>query len=86
MAHEDDSHNDGRTQSAAKWAFMGFLIIAAYLLITEHRAHLLGWLSSYWIFLLVIACPLMHLFMHRGHGHGGHGSSEVANRSTREKQ
>ena len=23
-------------------------------------------------FLLLAACPLMHLFMHRGHGHGGH--------------
>src|SRR5260221_14559995 len=22
--------------------------------------------------LLLAACPLMHLFMHRGHGHGGH--------------
>ncbi len=86
MAREHDSHNDGRTQSAAKWAFIGFLLIAAYLLITEHRAHLLGWLSSYWIFLLVIVCPLMHLFMHRGHGHGGHGSGEAAGKSTGEKQ
>jgi len=34
----------------------------------EHRAHLLGWLP--WLFLL--ACPLMHVFMHGGHGHGGH--------------
>lgn len=34
----------------------------------EHQAHLLGWLP--WLFLL--ACPLMHVFMHGGHGHGGH--------------
>ncbi len=27
-------------------------------------------------YLFLLACPLMHLFMHRGHGgHGGHGSS-----------
>ncbi len=32
--------------------------IAAFYLITEHRAHLLGWLP----FLLILACPLLHLF------------------------
>lgn len=26
-------------------------------------------LVAYWPWLLVLACPLMHLFMHRGHGH-----------------
>lgn len=48
------------------WVFAGFALIAAILLAVEHRAHLLGWLP--WLFLL--ACPLMHRFMHRGHGHG----------------
>jgi hypothetical protein len=48
--------------------FIGFLAIGAFFLITEHRAHILGWLP----FLLLLACPLMH-FMHGGHGgHGGH--------------
>ncbi|MBN0091486.1 DUF2933 domain-containing protein, partial [Pseudomonas aeruginosa] len=28
--------------------------------------------AGYLPFLLLAACPLMHLFMHRGHGHGGH--------------
>lgn len=50
------------------WIFGAFAIIALLLLVFEHRAHLLGWLP--WLFLL--ACPLMHLFMHGGHGHGGH--------------
>ena len=52
--------------------FIAFLIVAAFFLWTEHRAHLLGVLP-YFVFLL---CPLIHLFMHRGHGgHGGrHGS------------
>jgi hypothetical protein len=46
--------------------------VAAYFLLAEHRAHLLGALP----YLLLLACPLMHLFMHHGHGgHGGHGSS-----------
>jgi hypothetical protein len=47
-------------------AFCVFLAVAGFYLVTEHRAHLLGWLP-YLIFLL---CPLMHLFMHRSHPHG----------------
>jgi hypothetical protein len=46
-----------------------FLAIAAFFLWTEHRAHLLGVLP----WLLLAACPLMHLFMHGGHdGPGDH--------------
>jgi len=44
----------------------GFLLVAGFYLATEHTAHLFGVLP----FLLVLACPLMHLFHH--HGHGGH--------------
>jgi hypothetical protein len=39
------------------------LAIAVFFLWEEHRAHLLGVLP----WLLLLACPLMHLFMHRGH-------------------
>ena len=43
--------------------------VAAYFLLSEHRAHFFGALP----FLLLLACPLMHMFMHGGHGgHGGH--------------
>ena len=58
-----------------------FGAVAAYFLLTEHRAHFFGALP----FLLVLACPLMHVFMHRGHGrHGGahaghHGSNKSPN-------
>jgi peptidoglycan/LPS O-acetylase OafA/YrhL len=48
----------------------GFLIIAGFFLLTEHTAHVFGALP----YLLLAACPLMHLFMH--HGHGGHGGGE----------
>jgi peptidoglycan/LPS O-acetylase OafA/YrhL len=48
----------------------GFLIVAGFFLLTEHTAHVFGMLP----WLLILACPLMHLFMHHGHGgHGGHG-------------
>lgn len=44
--------------------------------LSEHWAHALPYLP----WLLLLACPLMHLFMHRGHGshgsHGGAGASE----------
>jgi hypothetical protein len=33
-------------------------------------------------YLLILACPLMHLFMHRGHGgHGGHHGNEPSKRN-----
>ena len=52
---------------------LGFLVIAGALLFTEHRAHVLGAL----IYLPILLCLLMHLFMHGGHGghrgDGGHG-------------
>ena len=35
------------------------------LLFTEHQAHVLGLL----IWLPLLACPLMHIFMHGGHDH-----------------
>jgi len=54
------------------WILIAFLAIAAFYLIAEHRAHLLGALP----FLLLLACPLMHFFMHGKHGShhpsGGH--------------
>lgn len=40
------------------------LVILAVLLLTEHTEHLLSALP----YLLLLACPLMHLFLHR-HGH-----------------
>jgi Protein of unknown function (DUF2933) len=47
--------------------FLAFAAIAAFFLLSEHRAHVFQVLP--WP--LVAACPLMHLF-HRGHG--GHHS------------
>jgi hypothetical protein len=53
-------------------AALVFLAIAGFFLWTEHRAHLLGLLP----YLLLLACPLMHLFHHGGHKHGGHAASD----------
>lgn len=47
--------------------------VGAYFLWTEHRAHL----GSILIWGLLLACPLMHFFMHGSHGgHGGHGGHD----------
>ena len=58
---EESSHCSPRGYN---WILVIFLVIAAFYLFTEHRAHLFGALP----FLLLLACPLLHLFMHRGHG------------------
>lgn len=60
------------TSRRANRVFLGFILIALIMLVVEHRAHVLGWLP--WLFLL--ACPLMHLFMHGGHGGHGHGRTQ----------
>lgn len=44
------------------------IAIVAFYLFTEHLQHTLGALP----YLILLLCPLMHVFMHRGHGHGGH--------------
>ena len=58
-----------RSQAPRTWlGVCAFLTIAALLLWTEHRAHLLGVLP----YLLLAACPIIHLLMHRSHGARGH--------------
>ena len=47
------------------WIFWAFVAIAGFFLLAEHRAHAIEYLP----FILLAACPLLHLF----HGHGGHG-------------
>ena len=85
MEHKRESDNAGSMKSKANIALIIFLLIGAFFLVTEHKAHLTGWLS-YWPYLLLLACPLMHFFMHGGHGHGGHGPNETSNESTEEKK
>lgn len=57
----------------SRLVLIGFLAIAGFFLVIEHAAHLFGVLP----WLLLLACPLMHVFMHHGHGdHGGYGGGE----------
>jgi hypothetical protein len=69
----DDLHHGAEPKPFWKSRFaVGFLVlgaIAAYFLLNGHRAHFFGALP----YLLLLACPLMHVFMH--HGHGSHTGS-----------
>jgi hypothetical protein len=73
MNHDHSSHD---SEPKAFWGtryaigLVALGAIAGYFLLTEHRAHFLGALPL----LILLACPLMHVFMHHGHGrHGEHG-------------
>jgi hypothetical protein len=70
MHHDPNPHDDepaGFWRSRYAVGLLAIGAVAAYFLLSEHRAHIFGALP----FLLLLACPLMHVFMH-GH-HGGHG-------------
>ena len=70
MEH-DHSHmvTEQKNSLPSSWFVWAAVAVLAFYLFTEHRAHLFGALP----WLLLLACPLMHVFMHGGHGgHGGH--------------
>lgn len=60
-------HTGSLIRSRGGIALLGFLAIIGFLLTTEHRAHVLGLLP----YMLLLACPLLHVFHHSG-GHGNH--------------
>ena len=71
--HEDPPKLARSITQRARWIFAAFALIAFVFLVAEHRAHLLGALPL----LLLLACGILHLFMHRGHGeHGPGGGGE----------
>lgn len=61
---------------------IGFLVIAGYFLVTEHRAHI-ATAVPYLPLLLLLACPFLHMFMHGSHGgnrEGGDAENGSSNR------
>ena len=54
-----------------------FLAIAALFLWGDHRSHILGVVP----YLLLLACPIIHLLMHQSHGGDGRTHREVERRS-----
>jgi hypothetical protein len=67
-------HSQADVRPRAFWGTrysVGLVVLGAiplYFLLTEHQAHFIYALP----FLLLLACPFMHIFTH--HGQGGHGN------------
>ena len=72
MQHHDTTDGMSTRQTPRTLAWKGAAIMVAVIVVfyvlREHWGHVLGFLP----YLLLLACPLMHLFMHHGHGHGQH--------------
>lgn len=73
--HPEDSVNNRRC-STTFYVLVAFVAIATYLLVLEHRAHLSG-ILGYVPYLFLLACPIMHVFMHRGHRHRAPDSTQT---------
>jgi hypothetical protein len=86
VTHDHSHHDQGGAPPGSFWTsraflvFLGFAAIALVLLWEEHSAHILGAIP----YLFILACPLMHIFMHGGHGHGGRHDHGRGTRSDRE--
>jgi hypothetical protein len=85
MDHDHDQRESPSNFWGSRYS-IGLLVVgavAAYFLLTEHLAHVAGALP----FVLLLTCPLMHLFMHRGHGHhhGDGGTSGNLSKSDQSK-
>lgn len=82
--HDHSSHQQHHCQSILTgrigFILLGLSLIVGALLFSGHRDHVFGVL----VWLPLLACPLMHLFMHKGHGgHAGHehGGDRTSQRS-----
>jgi hypothetical protein len=67
--HLDEHQNSIRGWLLSRTGIATAVVISvlAFLIYEGHSAHLLGLLP----YLLILSCPLMHIFMHGGH-HGSH--------------
>lgn len=62
-------------------AAMGLVASVSYFLFMEHRQHLVQYLP---FIIILILCPLMHVFMHGKHGHEGNDKHEKPSENTRD--
>lgn len=69
VAHEHHEHEPraSRWRTPTFWLFVLFALVGAAFLLTKHEEHVWQYLP----YALLLACPFLHLFGHRGHG-GGH--------------
>lgn len=74
--HHSNEHEAGPNWSRInQWLLWVGLAAAVAWMFFRHNEHLWQLLP----FLILLACPLMHLFGHGGHGgHGSHGGSDTS--------
>jgi Protein of unknown function (DUF2933) len=60
---------NSRTNGALSMGLVAIVSAILFYVLREHWAHVFGMLP----YLLFLACPLMHLFMHGKHGHSQNG-------------
>lgn len=63
-------------KTSSGWAFIFFIFAAGYFLFKEHSAHLVPYLP----WLIILLCPFIHIFLHRGHGHGAQSHGDTNHR------
>ena len=63
--HHKPAPRRSAISAPVKGALLMVAAIGGFYLLREHWDHVAG----NWVYLVLLACPLMHLF----HGHGGHG-------------
>jgi quinol-cytochrome oxidoreductase complex cytochrome b subunit len=74
--YHDPEHKRNWWRSRDGVIMLIFLVFIGFFLITEHQAHVFRALP----WLIILACPFLHLFMHRGHGgHGQHDDNDDNN-------
>ncbi|WP_018416547.1 DUF2933 domain-containing protein [Teredinibacter turnerae] len=74
------THNHCFWTSGKGLAAIGLIAAASYFLLVEHRQHLFAFLP----YIILLLCPLMHLFMHGGHGHDKEDNSDAYKRGVEE--
>jgi hypothetical protein len=78
MNDQQTKPSQNKKNNLVMWIFLGFV---SYLLITEHWAHIVPYLP----WLILLACPLLHVFMHGGHGHGSEHESHNSHSHNKEE-
>jgi hypothetical protein len=69
-------HQSDAGSGRFRWGLLAAIGVILYFLLTEHKAHFIGFLP----YLLLVACMLIHVFMHGGHGDHGAGTDDPNDR------
>lgn len=80
MNHHDMQHEPPFWRSTIGVVVIMLALIAAFYLLREHWAHVVG----NWPYLLLLLCPLMHILGHGSHGGHGHGQGTSSNYKNRQ--